>query len=70
MSYYDFNDHFWSPREVCVIAPKKEIQKGFFKVLFHTLREVFVDTALPSINDTHDTSPSLPSTEDCVASQK
>lgn len=70
MSYYDFNDHFWSPREVCLIAPKKEIQKGFFTILFHALREVFIDTALPSINDTLDTSPSLPSTEDSVASQK
>jgi hypothetical protein len=70
MSYYDFNDHFWSPREVCLLAPQKEIQKGFFKVLFHALREVFVDTALPSINDTHDTSQLLPSTEDCETPQK
>jgi hypothetical protein len=24
MGYYDFNDHFWSPLEVCAQAPKKE----------------------------------------------
>ncbi len=27
MGYYDFNDHFWSPAEVCAIAPKAETQK-------------------------------------------
>lgn len=24
MGYYDFNDHFWSPLEVCAQAPKKQ----------------------------------------------
>jgi hypothetical protein len=32
MGYYDFNDHFWSPREVCAQAPQKEPQEGFFRV--------------------------------------
>jgi hypothetical protein len=41
MSYYDFDDHFWSPREVCVIAPNTKTQKGFFKVLGRTLCQVF-----------------------------
>ena len=42
MGYYDFNDHFWSPNEVCAIAPKKETQTGFFKVLLRSLREAFL----------------------------
>lgn len=24
MGYYDFNDHFWSPVEVCAQAPQKK----------------------------------------------
>lgn len=24
MGYYDFNEHFWSPIEVCAQAPEKE----------------------------------------------
>ncbi|HEY9709546.1 MAG TPA: hypothetical protein V6D48_15180 [Oculatellaceae cyanobacterium] len=42
MGYYDFNDHFWSPNEVCAIAPKKETQTGFFKGVLRSLREAFV----------------------------
>ncbi len=42
MGYYDFNDHFWSPNEVCAIALKKENKIGFFKVLLRSLRETFV----------------------------
>ncbi len=32
MGYYDFNDHFWSPREVCAQAPKPETQEPSIKV--------------------------------------
>ncbi len=32
MGYYDFDDHFWSPREVCAQVPKKEPQERKFKV--------------------------------------
>lgn len=45
MGYYDFNDHFWSPNEVCAIAQKKETQAGFFKVLLHSLRKAFLHRA-------------------------
>jgi hypothetical protein len=41
MSYYDFDDHFWSPREVCAIAPKTESKQGFLTVL-HSLRQLFL----------------------------
>ena len=27
MGYYDFDEHFWSPVEVCVQAPQKESRK-------------------------------------------
>lgn len=36
MGYYDFNDHFWSPREVCAQAPQKQPQTerfGFLKLM-------------------------------------
>ncbi len=42
MSYYDFNDHFWSPREVCALAPKKETAIGCVPVLLRNLRKAFV----------------------------
>ncbi|AFZ17470.1 hypothetical protein Mic7113_1598 [Allocoleopsis franciscana PCC 7113] len=32
MGYYDFNDHFWSPLEVCASAPKKEPSEKKFKI--------------------------------------
>jgi hypothetical protein len=32
MGYYDFDDHFWSPREVCAQAPAKEAQEPFVRV--------------------------------------
>ncbi|HEY9610450.1 hypothetical protein [Allocoleopsis sp.] len=32
MGYYDFNDHFWSPLEVCAQAPKKEASEKKFKI--------------------------------------
>ena len=32
MGYYDFNDHFWSPREVCAQAPKKQAPEKKFNV--------------------------------------
>jgi|GEM_PF-3374369 hypothetical protein len=45
MGYYDFDDHFWSPREVCAQVPKKDTQDRFFKVhkLLHPIfRKVFL----------------------------
>jgi hypothetical protein len=32
MGYYDFNDHFWSPLEVCAQAPKKQSSEKKFNV--------------------------------------
>ena len=32
MGYYDFDEHFWSVREVCAQAPKKDTQEGLFKL--------------------------------------
>jgi hypothetical protein len=34
MGYYDFNDHFWSPQEVCAQLPKAERpqNRGFQKL--------------------------------------
>jgi hypothetical protein len=32
MGYYDFDDHFWSPREVCAQAPTKDTQEPFWRV--------------------------------------
>ena len=43
MGYYDFNDHFWSPTEVCAIAPKAETQKRFLsrQLLNMIFRKIF-----------------------------
>ena len=32
MGYYDFDDHFWSPLEVCAQAPKKQSPEKKFNV--------------------------------------
>jgi hypothetical protein len=32
MGYYDFNDHFWSPLEVCAQGSKKEPSEKKFKI--------------------------------------
>jgi hypothetical protein len=32
MGYYDFDSHFWSPREVCDQAPKQATQEEFWQV--------------------------------------
>lgn len=35
MGYYDFNDHFWSPQEVCAQLPSKQVHQqiwGFQKL--------------------------------------
>lgn len=32
MGYYDFDDHFWSPREVCAQAPQLETRQDFFNI--------------------------------------
>jgi hypothetical protein len=31
MSYYDYDDHFWSPREVCCQSPQQIQKKNFLK---------------------------------------
>jgi hypothetical protein len=36
MSYYDFNDHFWSASEVCVTKPKAETKKRFWEILLRS----------------------------------
>ncbi len=44
MGYYDFDDHFWSPREVCAQAPQQDTPKPFgsvLKVLQSILGKVF-----------------------------
>lgn len=42
MGYYDFDEHFWSPVEVCAQAPQKESHKRKLKVteLIQTLLSV------------------------------
>ena len=41
MSYYDFDDHFWAPHEVCAQAPQKEINNSLFSVVQEWFRTVF-----------------------------
>ena len=48
MSYYDFDDHFWAPHEVCAQARKKEMTnrpisrvKAWFHLLFPQLDRKF-----------------------------
>lgn len=40
MGYYDFNDHFWSPLEVCAQAPKKEPLKKNLNII-NLLNSIF-----------------------------
>lgn len=41
MSYYDFNEHFWSPSEVC--APvKPEIKENFLLKFSRTFKKIFI----------------------------
>jgi hypothetical protein len=42
MGYYDFNDHFWSPLEVCAQAPKKQPPEKKIRItnLIHTIFSV------------------------------
>lgn len=49
MGYYDFNDHFWSPLEVCAQAPKKEHQERKIKVT-KIMQVLFSAMAHPSPN--------------------
>ncbi|MFB2918298.1 hypothetical protein ACE1CB_07400 [Aerosakkonema sp. BLCC-F2] len=32
VSYYDFDDHFWSPKEVCGQQPPKRTQKRIWGI--------------------------------------
>lgn len=44
MGYYDFDDHFWSPQEVCAQTPTKVNQEPSLRVpkLLETIfRKVF-----------------------------
>ena len=34
MSYYDFNDRFWSPHEVCGKIEVQNEEKSFWKIRF------------------------------------
>ena len=49
MGYYDFNDHFWSPLEVCAQAPKKEPQERKIKVT-KIMQVLFIAMSHPSPN--------------------
>jgi hypothetical protein len=40
MGYYDFDDHFWSAKEVCAQAPAKVHTEPFFRIP-KLLRTVF-----------------------------
>jgi hypothetical protein len=44
MGYYDFNDHFWAPQEVCAqLLRQKAPQRVFgFRSLMEILRGVFL----------------------------
>ncbi len=41
MSYYDFDDHFWAPHEVCAQAPKKEMTHRPFSWVKQWIQAVF-----------------------------
>ena len=41
MSYYDFDDHFWAPHEVCAQAPQKEKANRPVLLIQEWLRAVF-----------------------------
>jgi hypothetical protein len=47
MGYYDFNDHFWSPLEVCAQAPKKEASEKKFKIT-NLVQTIFSTGSRPS----------------------
>ena len=47
MGYYDFNEHFWSPIEVCAQAPKKEsLEKKF--IVTNLVQTIFNAMSRPS----------------------
>ncbi len=37
MSYYNFNDHFWSPQQVCVQSAKLNPEDNFRQVSFTSI---------------------------------
>ena len=47
MGYYDFNDHFWSPLEVCAQAPKKQPPEKKFNVT-NLVQTIFSAMSRPS----------------------
>ena len=49
MGYYDFNDHFWSPLEVCAQAPKKELPEKKF-IVTNLVQTIFNVMYRPSHN--------------------
>lgn len=40
MGYYDFDNHFWSPREVCAQAPQPTSQEQSLRGVAGTLRNI------------------------------
>jgi hypothetical protein len=49
MGYYDFNEHFWSPIEVCAQAPKKELPEKKF-IVTNLVQTIFNAMSRPSKN--------------------
>ncbi|MDV2997363.1 MAG: hypothetical protein N4J56_007068 [Chroococcidiopsis sp. SAG 2025] len=47
MGYYDFNDHFWSPQEVCAKLPRQQPARklaGFWQLIeIFNFQKVFVN---------------------------
>ena len=40
MTYYDFDDHFWSPQEVCAQLPQKSQQEWGMQHLIGAILEL------------------------------
>lgn len=47
MGYYDFNEHFWSPIEVCAQAPEKELPEKKF-IVTNLVQTIFNAMSRPS----------------------
>ena len=41
MSYYDFDDHFWAPHEVCAQAPQAKVANHPFSLVKEWLQIIF-----------------------------
>lgn len=47
MGYYDYDEHFWSPLEVCAQAPQKEPRKRKLNVT-ELIQSILSATSRPS----------------------